>query len=321
MSVILNRSPSVSIVVPVFNTEQYLLQCLESLAEQSLSSIEVIVVIDASPDNAYQLAKQFAEQSNLAMRIVNLTTNVGLAQARNIGMSHAKGQYLGFVDSDDYVDKQMYSHLFNQAVANNADWVSCGFSKFSAQGIEQYAHSNISENTSVCNKLFRRSFIHQHQICFPAGELFEDEIFSYMAELYAQTILHIENPYYFYRHNANGICRKPGADKSRLYARMCSIGDFMQRMEQSELLPSAAPLCLEMLCRHAYLQLRTQVSWFDLLCYWRFTQHLIEKYQLAQSIDLVKDNYFVSSFNKWQHREWALWLIRLRAGRANYAVE
>ncbi|MGY5449691.1 glycosyltransferase family 2 protein [Agarivorans sp. MS3-6] len=321
MSIIENTQPDVSVVVPVFNTEQTLWQCLESLAEQSLRSIEVIVVIDASPDNAYLLAKRFAQQSSLAINIVRLTTNVGLAQARNIGMSHARGQYLGFLDSDDYLDSQMYLRLLNEAQQHSADWVSCGFSKFSDQGLECYAHNNISENTSVCNKLFNRSFINEHQIAFPAGELFEDEIFSYMAELFAKKIVHIDEPFYFYRHNLDGICRKPGADQTRLYARMCSIGDFMQRMEHCDLLPKAAPLCLEMLCRHAYLQLRTQVSWFDLLCYWRFTQHLIEKYDLSESYQQSKDNYFVSSFCKWQHREWALWLIRIRAGRANYAVE
>ncbi|WP_221076817.1 glycosyltransferase family 2 protein [Agarivorans aestuarii] len=312
---------SVSVVVPVFNTEQYLWECLTSLENQQLSSLEVIVVIDASPDKAYQLATRFAQQSRLAIRIVKLDKNVGLAQARNIGMSHAKGQYLGFLDSDDYVDENMYQHLFNEACQQQADWVSCGFSKFSAHGVECYAHQNISENTSVCNKLFRREFIFEHQIVFPQGELFEDEIFSYMAELFADTVVHIEQAYYFYRHNSQGICRRAGADKHRLYARMSSIGDFMQRMEQSKLLPKAAPLCLEMLCRHAYLQLRTQVSWFDLLCYWRFTQHLIEKYQLNNSDSQTLDNYFVSSFSKWQSREWALWLIRIRAGRANYAVE
>jgi glycosyltransferase involved in cell wall biosynthesis len=312
---------SVSVIVPVFNTEQYLLQCLSSLAKQHLRSLEVIVVIDASPDNAYQVATRFAQQSSLPIQIVNLEKNVGLAQARNIGMSHAKGQYLGFLDSDDYVDENMYQHMFNQACEQQADWVSCGFSKFSDHGVECYAHQNISENTSVCNKLFRRSFILQHQISFPRGELFEDEIFSYMAELFAETVVHIDPPYYFYRHNQQGICRRAGADKHRLYARMSSIGDFMQRMEQSELLPKAAPQCLEMLCRHAYLQLRTQVSWFDLLCYWRFTQHLIEKYQLNNGDVSVQDNYFVSSFSKWHSREWALWLIRIRAGRANYAVE
>ncbi|WP_432452681.1 MULTISPECIES: glycosyltransferase family 2 protein [unclassified Agarivorans] len=321
MPVLTSSAPMVSVIVPVFNTEAYLWQCLNSLSEQILQSIEVIVVIDASPDDSYQLVRKFSAQSSLAITLLNLKSNVGLAQARNIGIKHAQGRYLAFVDSDDFVAKAMYADLLQQALAQDADWVSCGFTKFSEQHVEQYQHREIIENTSVCNKLFKRQFVLQHALEFPVGEWFEDEIFSYMAEILATKVCHVEQPHYHYRHNPQGICRKPGADKQRLHARMCSIADFMQRIELANLTTVAAPLCLQMLCRHAFLQLRTDVSWSDLLCYWRFTRHLIDKYRLMNAFEPMAKDYFVASYIKWHKREWALWLLRLRAGKANYAVE
>lgn len=118
-------NPKLSIIVPVYNVEKYLPKCLDSLLNQKLRDIEIIIVDDGSPDSSGYIADRFADLDS-RVRVVH-KDNGGLGPARNTGIEYALGEYIGFVDSDDWVDPDMYLNLYESGVAEKADIVVGGF--------------------------------------------------------------------------------------------------------------------------------------------------------------------------------------------------
>ena len=112
----------VSVIVPVYNVEGYLEKCLESLVRQSLKDIEIIVVNDGATDNSLKIAKKYEEKYSNILKVYS-KRNGGLSDARNFGLKYAKGKYVAFVDSDDYVKNDMFLKLYNFAVKNDLDVV------------------------------------------------------------------------------------------------------------------------------------------------------------------------------------------------------
>ena len=123
----------ISIIVPIFNVEKYLDRCMDSLLNQTLKDIEIIMVDDGSPDNCPKMCEEYAKKDN-RVKVVH-KKNGGLGYARNSGLDVAMGEYVAFVDSDDYVDSSMYETLWNEACASSADAVFCGFKTEQRNGI------------------------------------------------------------------------------------------------------------------------------------------------------------------------------------------
>ena len=115
----------VSIIVPVYNVEKYLKRCINSLINQTLQDIEIIVVDDGSTDNSGQIIKEYQEKNSNIKYYKK--ENGGLSDARNYGMKYAPSEYIAFLDSDDFVDKTMYEKMYNKAIEENADYVECDF--------------------------------------------------------------------------------------------------------------------------------------------------------------------------------------------------
>ena len=118
----------ISIIVPVYNTEKYLEKCLNSLISQTLEDIEILCINDGSTDNSIKILEQYANRDS-RIKIIN-KKNAGVSAARNTGISQAKGEYLGFVDSDDYVDLNFYEKLYNTAKEYNASIAVAGIIRF-----------------------------------------------------------------------------------------------------------------------------------------------------------------------------------------------
>ena len=112
-------NPKVSIVVPMYGVEKYLEKCVNSLIHQTLKDIEIILVDDGSPDKCGEIAEQYAK-NDARIKVIH-QKNAGLGPARNTGMEVAVGEYIGFVDSDDWVNETMFEHLYNAALKGNAD--------------------------------------------------------------------------------------------------------------------------------------------------------------------------------------------------------
>lgn len=112
--------PAVSVIVPVYNTGKYLSKCLDSLIAQTLSDIEIICINDCSTDNSLEILERYAAKDN-RIKIINFTENKGVSVARNTGIDVAEGEYIGFVDSDDFVDLDFYEKIYKKAVETGAD--------------------------------------------------------------------------------------------------------------------------------------------------------------------------------------------------------
>ena len=118
--------PKVSVVVPAYNAEGYVARCLESLIDQTLEDIEILVVNDGSTDATEAIANSFAARLPNKIRVLS-KANGGLSSARNFGVAHASGDYIGFVDSDDFVEPEMFEHLHRLAVQSNCEISICRF--------------------------------------------------------------------------------------------------------------------------------------------------------------------------------------------------
>lgn len=117
--------PKVSIIVPIYNVEKYLDRCVQSLIHQTLKNIEIILVDDGSPDNCPAMCDEYAKQDN-RIKVVH-KKNAGLGMARNSGIEVATGEFVAFVDSDDYVDTSMFELLYKEALKTQADAVFCAY--------------------------------------------------------------------------------------------------------------------------------------------------------------------------------------------------
>lgn len=213
----------VSVIIPVYNSEKYLEECIESLLGQTLKECEFIFVNDGSKDNSYNILKKY-EKLDRRIKIIN-QKNQGSSMARNSGLNIARGKYIGFIDSDDYIDKEYYSNLYKIVDQNNADIVLCNwktknnqlnlpFKKneiWNKEYIQKEVHKFMLRSdslNSVCNKLFLSELIKKNKITFP-NELYmgEDARFNIRAFTYADTAYYLDYSGYFYREVIGSVTR------------------------------------------------------------------------------------------------------------------
>jgi glycosyltransferase involved in cell wall biosynthesis len=202
--------PKVSVVVPVYNTEAYLAQCLDSLVTQTLDEIEIIVVNDGSPDGSQAIIDDYADR--YPDKIVALSQpNGGLGSARNLGIAHATGRYVGFVDSDDFVEPDMYAHLYEEAKRTSSDVAICRYRHYSLDGSYSTVGGNFpfaegdvfpsegfflnSRIMIVVNKIYRAELV--RRVPFQ-DTWFEDVAWSPVVMSYADRICYTPNAYYHY---------------------------------------------------------------------------------------------------------------------------
>ena len=143
--------PKVSIVVPVYNTKKYLEKCLDSLVYQTLDDIEIIVVNDGSPDESQKIIDRYVQAyPNKVQAYVK--ENGGLSDARNFGISKCNGEYIGFVDSDDYVNLDMYQNMYNKAKEQDFDMVVCDI-RYVYENVSKEVSSQVDEDINDLDKI------------------------------------------------------------------------------------------------------------------------------------------------------------------------
>lgn len=171
---------SVSIIVPVYNVEQYLERCLDSLTNQTLQNIEIICINDGSTDNSLNILKQYIEKDK-RIKIIN-QENRGVSVARNNGIEASQGEYIGFVDSDDYVDLDFFENLYNKAKKEDADIVETKYYKFKKlknNSQKLVKRSGVYMYYNFCLNIYRTQFIKDNNIQFPIGiKIAEDSCFE-----------------------------------------------------------------------------------------------------------------------------------------------
>lgn len=217
-----------SIIIPIYNVELYLDECLESLEGLSSSDIEIIAINDGSIDSSPDILDKWTHKIHNLV-IIN-QTNRGLSGARNTGLSICKGDYIAFIDSDDYVDSSALLKLFESAKHSKADITIGDYYEF-IQGNGQNNLVSLKSNRSITNgetffleyfkplksmvwrSVYRRSFLLDNNISFKEGIYFEDILFTPSVFLRAKKILNTNIPFYYYRKRANSITTSISSSK------------------------------------------------------------------------------------------------------------
>jgi glycosyltransferase involved in cell wall biosynthesis len=210
-------TPKVSVIVTIYNREKYIESCAISLFEQTMNDMEYIFVDDASTDKSLLLLedvlKKFPHRKAYT-KIIHLTKNGGVSNARQIGLLNATGEFVIHADSDDWVDNNMYEELYKKAIETKADIVGCNFiheySNSHYLHYQQYCNSkeeNIRQllrgaiHPSLCTSLARMSIIKDNDLSFPIGfNMGEDLLFNLKLYVYSNIIAFIDTAPYHYRH-------------------------------------------------------------------------------------------------------------------------
>lgn len=209
----------ISIIVAVYNVEQYLKKCIESILAQTYKNVEVILVNDGSPDSCGAICDDYAAQYS-RIRVIH-KTNGGQATARNAALDIAEGKYIGFIDGDDWIEPNMYQVLINTMIEENADIVQCGWFIVDSEGIKKNPSSNIFKeiytseegldelirtqgghlNTSVCCKLFTKEVAQLFR--FSSVRAYEDDEYIFKTVSAAKKVVCINTPLYDYLNREN----------------------------------------------------------------------------------------------------------------------
>lgn len=201
----------VSIIVPVYNVEKYIEQCLKSIISQTLKEIEIIIVNDGTKDKSMEIVKTYLNDERI--KVIN-KENGGISSARNAGLKNAKGKYIAFIDSDDFIEKSMFEDLFLEAEKNDSEIVYSNVMMYNdnTKKLEKRVNKKNVEikdkigtyyykycYMEVWNKIYKRSFLLENNITFEEGIIHEDNLFTLKCFFLAKNIKYLNKYHYIYR--------------------------------------------------------------------------------------------------------------------------
>ncbi len=258
----------VSVIVPVYNVYDYLSKCLDSLVNQTLREIEIIVVNDGSPDNSQKIIDKYAKNYPEKIKAYK-KENGGLSDARNYGIKKATGEYIAFVDSDDYVDTGMYERMYDKAKSGNFDMVVCDLNYVYNDKIVR-AYSHVKHDTTnikmtmlniypaAWNKIFKRKFFENLE--FKKKVWFEDVEFLYRILPKIKTIGVVNEPFYQYLQREGSITKK---QDMRIYNYIDNLNGLISYYKDNELYSQYQKELEYVYVRYMYATFIKQATNFD----------------------------------------------------------
>lgn len=324
----------VSVIVPVYNVEKYLERCLNSLVNQTLEDIQIIVVNDGSPDNSQEIIERFEKQYPEKLKGY-VKENGGLSDARNYGMQFIEGEYVAFVDSDDYVDETMYEKLYDKAMEEESEIVICGYYKVNdatytmtrAQygNMEEYGMS-CKENPIIIemnapyawNKLIKWDLLKRSGVKFPKGYTYEDIPTMYLLLAMANRVSKVDEQLYYYIIERKGSITATFSRTRNLI--MKSLDLFNQRFKEAGLFDEFRDELVVITLRHIY---------FRFIEFKRYDDKKMKK-ELVKEGFRILDKYFPDwvknsanyqrfglpedrNVKRWFYKKKAYWWIAARA--------
>lgn len=211
----------ISVIVPVFNSEKYLKNCLDSIVNQTLKDIEIILIDDGSTDNSLEIIKQYSSLYNNIKYCSK--KNEGQAIARNLGINMATGEFIAFVDSDDYIETNMFETLYNNAILNESDIVVCDY-------VEEYKNKILNKKSlyikadnlkmsyivsvaGPCSKIIKTNILKENNLKFLENNIYEDLAIIPSLALYAGKITYCEEVFYHYVIRENSTMQQTNYNK------------------------------------------------------------------------------------------------------------
>lgn len=227
------NSIKVSVIVPIYNVEQYLSQCLNSLKRQTLKGLEVWLVNDGTKDSSGEIAKQYAEETPELFHYLE-KENGGLSDARNYALPFISGEYTAFVDSDDYIAPEMYETLWNKAKEKDYEMVDCEFEyvyddstksrRVHFKDCFDISEYMLSAYPNAWNKIYKTSWLKKLNVVFPKGYWHEDiDFFFRIIPFVSKQPATVHKCLYFYRQRCGSIMSKPDKrilDLHRIYSNL-----------------------------------------------------------------------------------------------------
>lgn len=219
-------NPLISVIVPIYNVKQYMCQCIDSILAQDYMTLEIILVDDGSTDGSSDICDEYAKIDS-RIKVIH-KQNQGLSSARNAGLNVALGQYIGFVDSDDWIEPGMYSELISSINRYNSDIAICGyFRDYATSSIARHFKYDVCYTQSeALSKLIEGNDIHDYAVTklystslwndirYPIGRYFEDVLTTYKLFLKARKVSIVSSSLYHYRQRGGSIAR--GFNKRKL---------------------------------------------------------------------------------------------------------
>lgn len=248
------NNPLISVIVPIYNVECYLKTCIDSIVNQTYSNLEIILVDDGSPDKSPEICDEYAKNDS-RVKVIH-QENGGLAHARNVGIAKSSGEYLTFIDSDDYVSNDYVESLYKGIAELGADISLASFYPFTKENELAISYSELSftEVTreecfkrygaikadlsmpfiSACNKLYKRDLF--SSIRFPIGKLYEDAFSTYKLLDNAKKIVFTSTYLYFYRLNPQSILGQSFKEKHlEMVEAFCSGMNYFYQKGENEI--------------------------------------------------------------------------------------
>ena len=239
------KSIAVSVIVTVYKTELYLEKCLDSLVNQTLKNIEIVIVNDGSPDNSQEIIDRYKALYPEKITVIQ-KQNGGQSDATNCGIRVAKGDYLAFMGSDDYADLTMYEKLYNVAVSNNVSIAACNYVKvFKSKKVkekivpEDLRVSSVRDNPEILffskvyfwNKVIRKDIFIENNIFFPVGCFFDDSAIAYNILYLADKIAWVdEYLYYYLQYRPDAITKTVDDRIFDIFTALDSIVNFYSKL-------------------------------------------------------------------------------------------
>lgn len=234
-------SVNVSVIIPVYNKEKYLKKCLDSLINQTLTEIEIICINDGSTDNSLSILEEYSKQDS---RIIIISQeNNGPGHARNQGLSAAKGEYVAFIDADDWIELDSLEQLYNNSKEYDSDLVLFNaiehlpdnqlnkrtyFSE-DIDGVFNYRDKKdivMNNYLIVCTKLHKLNFLKENKIQFSESELFEDVYFHIKSTLNAEKITYVNKYFYNYRRTEKNTRQSDSIRSNKSFIFLDTITDI-----------------------------------------------------------------------------------------------
>lgn len=269
--------PKVSIIVPTYNVQEYVRECMDSLLRQTLQDIEIICVNDGSTDGSGEILESYARQDS-RIKVLN-KENTGYGASMNLGIREASGEYIGIVEPDDFVEPEMYEELYQKAEAFQLDWVKGNFQVFTGSGEgrrSSVVRVNLRGADGIYYKIlhpqkypelivyddfhwkgiYRKAFLEKNHIVFneTPGAAYQDNGFKYQTICMSEKVMYIDKAYYWYRRDNPSASTYSMKGLELMYGEYQFIKDFMDRN------PERTRVFRTVYYKKLYLQLCDQLS-------------------------------------------------------------
>ena len=284
--------PKVSVIIPIYNTENYLRECLDSVISQTLSDIEIICVNDGSTDSSLNILNEYAGKDN-RFKVINLKKNVGPGKARNIAFKEVSSPYVMYIDSDDWYELNACELAYNQIIQNDNDFVLyraytyMDNTKTKKLRIERFYEIEKYENephikyhdinplylysTATWYKIYKTSYIKMHNLFFEEGICYEDQLFWFKLILCNPDFSIINKPLIYYRQRESSITKNPKFFIDAVYGKT-GVFKLYKEYGNPRFVKDFSIYCLTTIPR--FIKLSNESLWFKIKYYSKFRKFL-----------------------------------------------